>query len=156
MQSLTVRTATGAALGLGVLALILALVTAGRGPGATVGAWILDAALLVLLVLTGRQVRRGGGRPGWSGAAVGAAYGAVSGLSVFFRTISAGAIRAALSHATHTAHTLTVSQTFHLVNSPGYRLVSWVSGLVILAVLGLVLGSVGGFFAPREGADRAV
>ena len=147
----------GAALGLGVLALVRQAVLPAGGPLSAVAGLVLDVALLVVLGWTGRAASRAGLRPAWQGALAGLIYGVAAGLSPILFPPSAKQVLRALN-TSHPGLPVAQAQAMvHFATSAVARLIGLGGAVLGAVLLGLLAGWVGSLLgrAARD-ASRAV
>jgi len=125
---------------LGVVSLLLVL---GKVTG-------LSAVLNILIAATvfaaGFAARTRSGHPAWSGAGVGVAYGAVSGIQAFLQKVTMSELRTALLDV-HRTSPVSMSRLLVIVNSPGAHLGRLVVSAIVYGLLGLILGAIAGAIA---------
>ena len=147
------------AVALGVAAMLL---TAIGGANATLHGLvsiviiILDVLALVAALFAGRAAKRSGGRPLWKGALVGAIYGFLSSIGIFFVTVTAAQIDQQLRRVGTAVSSTVVAQEVAIGNSPIMHILEIVAALIVYGVLGLIVGLIGGATTRREGEKDAV
>ncbi len=124
------------------------------GPATTVVSMLLALAILAVTALAGAGAARRGQRPGWAGALPGLVYGLVSGLGAFFQHETLSQARALL-RAEPSRAPITAAAVARAANATSTHLIQFLASALVLAVFGIVVGSLGGAFARRAGESRA-
>lgn len=96
----------------------------------------------------GRVSKMFGGHPVGRGALLGAIYGVITGISIFFLHVSAGALQSQLGNSVSSGASQNLA---NMVNSPTTHVVTFLLGIVIYAVGGLIAAAIGGATAKKIG-----
>jgi hypothetical protein len=133
-------------MGLGLLALFNHIVMANQ-PVFGYLAVLIALAMLVAAFFGGRSAKTQGGHPGWFGARIGAVFGILEGLGAFFTRTTASALR---SEVGHTMPARQLALLVRVANSPFAHVLAVATAVVTFALLALIVGSLGGLYAPKS------
>lgn len=140
----------------GVLGVLeVALAVAGRaGVLGAIGA-VLTVLYAVLTAATGAAAKRRGERPGWAAALVGLIYGAIVSLPTFGQHVTMTSMKATLGKV---AGANVTAAAVAQANSLTSHLSAWLIGVLLMAVLAIVLGSLGSTLvrAPAKAGPSAL
>lgn len=128
-----------AAAGLGALALINDVLLHPYAISTAI-AILLYILVLVLAYVGGRSARRQDARPGWIGAAIGAVFGLIAGLSSFL-------IRATTRDIDVPAKGLSRLKLLALANSPEAHVAAVATAVLTFGIIALIIGWIGGLTA---------
>ncbi len=133
-----------AAAGLGALALVNDVLLHPYAISTAI-AIVLYILVLVLAYLGGRSARRQDARPGWVGAAIGAVFGLIAGLSSFL-------IRATTRDIVP-AKGLSRLKLLALANSPEAHVAAVATAVLTFGIIALIIGWIGGLTAKAGDLD---
>jgi hypothetical protein len=134
---------------LGALELGLSRLLA-AGPLASAVGLIVSLAVLASTALAGAGASRQGQRPGWAGALPGLAYGVVSGIGVFFQHTTLAQAQVLWRHESASVRSkLTPEQLMQEANGLATHLVQFLVGALLLALFGIIVGSLAGALTRR-------
>ena len=132
---------------IGVLGLIVTLTLVGHPVGNYIGDLLMVAALVVAYFM-GRDARSAGKRPGWMGGLVGLVSAGIMGLGYFFVHYTAADFKTVTAKSPLSPSTMAA-----LANSSAARIGEWFTVAVVVAVLAIIVGSIGG---RKKSQDQAV
>ncbi len=115
---------------------------------------IFDLLLLGTAFVAGQHAFRAHGHPGWFGAAIGAIYGLVGGLSYFTLTITSSELKSRLHLSKIPAHEVHTLLT--LYNSTAYHLAEWLMAILFYGIMTLIFGAIAGFLAKKASGRNAI
>jgi hypothetical protein len=140
-----------AAAALGVIQLIVAIMAPFHS---IVISLIFDLCLLSTAYVAGQHAHRVHGHPGWFGAAVGAIYGFLAGLSYFILTITSTDLRTRMNLSKIPVHE--IHDLLTLYNSTAYHLAEWLMAVLFYGIMTLIIGSIGGVLAKKASERNAI
>lgn len=132
--------------GLGILSILSGLIFKGAGSANMLIGLVLDIIGVILVVWAGRSSKRIGGHPVGRGALMGAVYGLVGGITVFFMEKMSTEDLQGQSGAISSED---ASNFADVANSTGVHVLTYIFFIVIYAVLGLVVSAIGGATAKK-------
>jgi len=139
---------------------IAARVYLSLGTLANVIGWVMDAALLALIIVGVVKVTRSGGaRVPLKVSLVGVVYGLVTGLGIILVPPSAAAVRAAVTQELKRFPSLSptvVQQSVQRSMTLGSHITSAVSVIVVVWLLALLIAWIASLFVKRPGRSASV
>lgn len=143
---------------IGVVQLLVTGIVPSGNAIRSVASIVLGLAMLLSLVLAGRAARQASLRPSWQGALVGVCYGVPAGLASVLFPLTPAQVAASLQKAQQRLHLtsaqLQVAQQH--ADSAAAHWESFVTGIVVSVLLGLLLGWIGSLFGRGAEEYRAV
>lgn len=143
------------AAGLGLVSFLFAILPFGIKNSLFFVSIILEIVGAVVLFFAGRSAKLQNVRPVKVGAIMGVIYGVLSGVSVFFQTITRSQMLKQLNaiHSNSPMPPGTVSNALKTANSPVVHLISFIAVIVVSVLGGLIISAIGGAMTKTNNPD---